>query len=172
MLTCLPDEEMRPICVPLRWPGMARECWGLGASLSCLMLHPQGEASHHIPLPDECKFTTNIFQHPIFGLHWAVLLWGPVDCSYMHRGLCRVISCEVDVLQNLKGGRVMISIQPKMLPASYCPGPGVCGLGRGYGVLLLLGFGTYRSFAMNYKASESSMVYLTQIPAAIKIYAY
>lgn len=63
----------------------------------------------------------------------------------------------------------MISIQLKMLPASYCPGPGACGLERGYGVLVLLGFGTYRSIAGYYKAS---MVYLTQIPAVIKIYAY
>lgn len=75
-------------------------------------------------------------------------------------------------MQDLKGRGTMISIQPKMLLASYCPGPGVCGLGRGYGVLLLLGFGTCHGIAMNYKASGSSMVYLTQIPAAIKICAY
>ena len=137
MLTCLPDQEMRdgPICVPLRWPGVSRASRGLGASLRCLLLHPRGEASCCMLLPHEgkCKFVANIFQHLIFGLWWAVSSWGPVDRSYVDRGPCRVMSREVDALQNLTGVCVMASIQPQMLPAACCPGPGVCGLGGGYG---------------------------------------
>lgn len=106
------------------------------------MLHPWDKASPHIQLPREgkCNFVANVFQHLIFGLCWAILLWDLVGHSHMHHGLCRVMSHEGEASQIMQGSRMTVSIQLEMLLDSYCPGPGVrpqCSPAAGVWYLLL-----------------------------------
>lgn len=122
---------------------------------SALCCGPRGETSDH---KGKCKFITDIFKQPVLGLSEAlrcVVLLAAATCVVGCDEFCvNLMHCKA-----MKGNRARLSIHPKMLLASYCPGAGLSHLGRGFDTLLLLALGSCHSITINCEASESSVAY-------------